>query len=174
MLSISNIFIHSTVISCAYQYQVWWGGGGPANFKIWTILKSRLESPTQEAAKDLDPEWKLPFANIQICTQVTLMIWKSSTPIKISKSSQNWRNISSKICNPCANTMSLYAGWWTPRKRDWPKKMWRKVVKIDLKCNLYDDWAQDRLKWQNRIHIAKAQNSWHKGFGDDAAPSIVF
>ena len=28
------------------------------------------------------------------------------------------------------------------------------IVKIDLKCNLSEDLAQDRSKWRNVIHVA--------------------
>ena len=42
-----------------------------------------------------------------------------------------------------------------PRGRGRPKRSWMEVVKIDIKkCNLYEDLAQDRLVWRNKIRVA--------------------
>ena len=42
-----------------------------------------------------------------------------------------------------------------PRESGRPKRMWMGVVKIDMKkCNLSEDFAQDRSKWRNRIRLA--------------------
>ena len=50
---------------------------------------------------------------------------------------------------------SLYAFDGPLRKRGRPKKIWMEVVRIDLKkYNLSKDFANERLEWKNRIHIA--------------------
>ena len=42
-----------------------------------------------------------------------------------------------------------------PRGRGRPKRMWIKVVKIDMKkYNLSENLAQDKLEWRNIIHVA--------------------
>ena len=42
-----------------------------------------------------------------------------------------------------------------PRGRSRPKKMWMKVIKMDMrKCNLYENLVQDRSKLRNRIRVA--------------------
>lgn len=43
-----------------------------------------------------------------------------------------------------------------PRKgRGRPKGTWMEIVKIDQKnCNVFEDLAQDRSEWRNRIHVA--------------------
>ena len=52
-----------------------------------------------------------------------------------------------------------------PRERGRPKTTWIEVVKIDLKkCNLFEDLAQNRSEWRNRIRIANPNmvETWDK------------
>ena len=42
-----------------------------------------------------------------------------------------------------------------PPRRRGPKKILLEAAWIDLKkCNLFEDLAQDRLEWRNKIYVA--------------------
>lgn len=39
-----------------------------------------------------------------------------------------------------------------PREKGRQKRKWMEVVRINLKCNLFEDFAHDRSEWRNIIH----------------------
>lgn len=52
--------------------------------------------------------------------------------------------------------------------RDWLKRTWMEVVRLDLKkCNLFENLAQDRLEWRDRNSYIVDPNIVVTRFDDD-------